>query len=159
MKDLVRILEELGCTHVKTYIQSGNAVFRHRALAPGLTKKIRAAVAAAKKFEPAVLLLTHEQLERAAKANPFREGEDDPSKLHLNFLTTKPKKPDLELLEGLRAKAERFELKQSVFYLHAPDGIGRSKLAAKVEKALGVPVTGRNWRTVQKLLELSQLAS
>ncbi len=36
-------------------------------------------------------------------------------------------------------------------YLHAPDGIGRSKLAERVEKALGVPVTARNWRTVSTL--------
>ena len=27
MKDLVKILEDLGCSQVKTYIQSGNVVF------------------------------------------------------------------------------------------------------------------------------------
>lgn len=159
MKELVQILQGLGCTHVKTYIQSGNAVFLHRAAAPALTKKIRAAVAAAKNFEPAVLLLSHEQLKRAAEANPFPEGEKDPSKLHLSFFAAKPKKPDLDLLEELRTESEHFALKPEAFYLHAPDGIGRSKLAAKVEQAIGVPITGRNWRTVQKLMEISQLAS
>jgi len=37
--------------------------------------------------------------------------------------------------------------------LHAPDGIGRSKLAAGLERLLGVPMTSRNWNTVMKLRE------
>jgi uncharacterized protein (DUF1697 family) len=41
--------------------------------------------------------------------------------------------------------------------LHAPDGIGRSKLAAKIEKTLGVPTTARNWNSVTKLLRLTEL--
>jgi uncharacterized protein (DUF1697 family) len=158
MKELAHLLEELGCAGVRTYIQSGNAVFRHRASAPGLVKKIRAAVGAAKGFEPQLLLLTEDHVARAAASNPFPEGEEDPSKLHLSFLTAKPEQPDLETLERLSANGERFELKGDVFYLHAPEGIGRSKMAAKVEKALGVPATGRNWRTVQKILEMARSA-
>jgi uncharacterized protein (DUF1697 family) len=156
MRELVALLEGVGCTHVKTYIQSGNAVLCHRASAPGLTKKIRAAVRAAKGFEPEVLLLTQDRIARAADSNPFPEGEGDPAKLHLYFLAARPRHPDLESLERLRTGGERFALEQDVFYLHAPEGIGRSKLAAKVEKALGIPATARNWRTVQKLLELAR---
>ncbi len=155
MKELVALLEELGCTGVRTYIQSGNAVFRHRASAPGLAKRIRAAVGAAKGFEPEVLLLTPDRFARAAASNPFPEGEEDPAKLHLYFLAAEPKRPDLRMLEGLCSGGERFELQKDVFYLHAPNGIGRSKMAARVEKALGVATTARNWRTVQKILELA----
>jgi uncharacterized protein (DUF1697 family) len=43
-----------------------------------------------------------------------------------------------------------------VFYLYAPDGIGRSRLAAKVEKALGVTVTARNWRTVNEIMSIAR---
>jgi uncharacterized protein (DUF1697 family) len=43
-----------------------------------------------------------------------------------------------------------------VFFLHAPEGVGRSRLAARVEKLLGVPVTDRNWRTVCKILEMAK---
>jgi hypothetical protein len=38
--------------------------------------------------------------------------------------------------------------------LYAPDGIGRSKLAAAVEKCLGVPATARNRRTIGKISDL-----
>jgi len=43
-----------------------------------------------------------------------------------------------------------------VFYLHAPDGIGRSKLAASAERLLGVPLTARNWRTICKIKDLAE---
>jgi len=55
---------------------------------------------------------------------------------------------------ALKSPREDFRLIQQVFYLHAPDGIGRSKLAEKVEKNLGVPATARNWNTVSKLLAM-----
>ena len=64
---------------------------------------------------------------------------------------------DEDLLTARKSPSERFQLADQVFYLHAPDGIGRSKLAASVEKLLGVTVTARNWRTVQKLAELVEI--
>jgi uncharacterized protein (DUF1697 family) len=66
-------------------------------------------------------------------------------------LASTPANPDLKALEGLKKKSERFFLKDKVFYLYAPEGIGRSKLAASAEKLLGVSVTDRNWRTVCKI--------
>ncbi len=156
MKELVEHLESQGCRSVRTYIQSGNAVFEHAAAAPVLTRQIRAALGAALGFEPALLLMTPKQLTRAASRNPFPEGEQDPAKLHLYFLAARPKQPDLDRLQGIAKANERFALEEDVLYLHAPDGIGRSKLAANVERVLGVSGTGRNWRTVQKLLDLTQ---
>jgi uncharacterized protein (DUF1697 family) len=63
-----------------------------------------------------------------------------------------PTNPDLGALENLKSERERFALKDGVFYLHAPDGIGRSKLAANTETSLGVAITSRNWRTVCKVM-------
>jgi len=40
--------------------------------------------------------------------------------------------------------------------VHAPEGIGRSRLAAGVESLLGVSATARNWRTVTQLLALAR---
>ena len=56
-----------------------------------------------------------------------------------------------ERLAGLRKETERFTLAGNIFYLFAPEGVGRSKLAAAAEAALGVPATARNWNTVMKL--------
>lgn len=49
-------------------------------------------------------------------------------------------------MNALKFDSEEIALIDNVFYLHAPDGIGRSKLAARVERLLGVGATARNWR-------------
>jgi uncharacterized protein (DUF1697 family) len=157
MKDLVALLENLGSQNVRTYVQSGNAVFRNgEGNASLLSNKITAAIRESRGFEPRVLLLEPEEIERAVESNPFPEAESEPKTLHVHFLASMPRNPDLGALESIKSDRERFVLKDGVFYLHAPDGIGRSKLAANAEKLLGVSMTGRNWRTVCKVMALAK---
>lgn len=157
MKELVAVLEALGARGVKTYIQSGNAVLDSEEEDPSrLCARISAAIQQRRGFAPQVLLLTREDLARAIKENPFPEAATDHKALHAGFLADTPTAPDLAALEALRSETERFVLRGAVFYLHAPDGVGRSKLAAKAERLLGVPMTSRNWQTVCKVLELAR---
>ena len=148
MHDLRDLLQDLGCEDVRTFIQSGNAVFDHPEPTSGLAGQIREAVLSKHGFEPAVLLLTMEQLEKAVQSNPFPDAVSDPSKLLLFFLAEAPEHPDLEAIENIRSDSERFALVGSVAYLHAPGGIARSRLAARFERIVGVEATARNWRTV-----------
>lgn len=157
MKGLVALLENVGLCDVRTYIQSGNAVFESEEKDTSLlSNRIRAEIRKAYGFEPHVLLLTLEEMERAVGSNPFPEAESEPKTLHLNFLASMLEHPDLDALEAIKSDRERFVLKDRVLYLHAPDGIGRSKLAANAEKLLGVPMTGRNWRTVSKVMAMAR---
>lgn len=157
MRDLRALLESVGCSDVKTYIQSGNVVFSHPDRDdPLLARKFCAAIEAKCHFLPEVMLLSARELQRAISANPFPGAMDDPKTLHLSFLASTPDQPDLERLEALKAASEAFHLADRVFYLHAPEGIGRSKLAQRVERLLGVPATGRNWRTVTRILALAK---
>ena len=157
MKELIAILEGLGAQTIKTYIQSGNAVFTSQEQHPlQLSQKIRAEIKQRRGFEPHVLLLELTDLERVMKQNPFPEAETDPKALHVSFLLSAPTNPNLKALEGLKKASERFELIDRVFYLHAPEGVGRSKLAATAEKLLGAPMTDRNWRTVCALWDIAQ---
>lgn len=153
MKELVGILEAMGYEHVRTYIQSGNVVFQSRKKvgwkdAAAIGKQ----VFAKKGFEPTVLLLSEAALQSAVEKNPL--PTTDGKALHFFFLGALPKRPDWKRLVAAQSKSEAFELRGDVFYLHAPDGIGRSRLATQVEKALGVPATARNWNTVAKLVSL-----
>jgi len=157
MRELVAVLEESGSENVQTYIQSGNVVFANPDTdASRLSRKISQEIKKRRGFEPHVLLLELEDIERAISKNPFPEAAGDPQALHAGFLASKPAKPDLKTLESLKSNSERFRLIDRVFYLHAPEGIGRSKLAANAEKLLGVPMTDRNWRTVCKIREMAQ---
>jgi uncharacterized protein (DUF1697 family) len=67
-----------------------------------------------------------------------------------------PQHPDLNMLASFKSDTERFQLLDHRFYLHAPDGVGRSRLAANAEKLLGVPMTDRNWSTVRKVWEMAK---
>jgi uncharacterized protein (DUF1697 family) len=156
MKQLVAVFEELKAEHVKTYIQSGNVVFRYRATdVTDLVRKIGAEIQNRFGFEPYILVLTLNELEAAIRNNPFTEAASSPDALHLGFMASIPQSPDVAKLEHLKQAREAFQLIGKVFYLYAPDGIGRSKLAASRERLLGVPMTDRNWNTVRKLKEMA----
>lgn|SRR5690606_7721552 len=156
MKELAALLTSEGLSNVRTYIQSGNVVFEaddeddERALSNRISRVIERASG----FRPGVHILTEEALRQAMDANPFPEATSEPSRLHLFFLMGQPDRPDFECLRSLQSPTERFELKEGVLYLHAPDGIGRSKLAASIGRCLRVEMTARNLRTVKKLSEL-----
>jgi uncharacterized protein (DUF1697 family) len=156
MKDLKVLLEELGCRDVRTYIQSGNVVFQSASSDTArLASRLTAAVQKRWGFEPHVLILTRDEFERAAAANPFPQAIDNPKAVHLFFLAERPKAPDLQACAATSIRTERFELKGRVFYLFSPDGFGTSKLATRAERFLGVAATARNWRTVTTLLEMA----
>ena len=156
MKELVAILEGMGARNARTYIQSGNAVFDGaEADMAQHSARLAAAIAKRRGFEPAVHVMTAASLAKALAENPFPEATGDPASLHLGFLASPPKRPDLETLARLKKASERFHLARGVFYLHAPEGIGRSKLAAGAEKAIGVSMTSRNWRTACKVMEMA----
>ena len=155
MAGLKALLTGLGFTHIRTYIQSGNVVFEGPGPARDLEARIGAAVAASYGFSPRVLCLTPDELTEVITSNPYPEAAVEPKSLHVSFLSTTPDSPDLSALEEVRASSERFELIHRAFYLHAPDGIARSRLAQRVEVVLGVPATSRNWRTVSKIQELA----
>ncbi|MEZ4714044.1 MAG: DUF1697 domain-containing protein [Caldilineaceae bacterium] len=157
MKELVAVLQGLGLQNVKTYIQSGNVVFQsERADAAALSQEISAAIGESHGFAPAILLLGLAELSAAMTANPFPEGVDEPKSLHLFFMDAIPEEADFEALAALQGENERFVRIDKVFYLHAPDGIGRSKLAERLSRVWKVTMTARNWRTVCKVMEMAQ---
>jgi len=154
MKQLVADIESLGGTSVRTYIQSGNAVFQSpRRSATRFATDLASQIEQSRGFRPAVLVMPATKLEMASAANPFIDAE--PRAMHYYFCVQPPSSPNMDAIETATAPSERHALIDQVFYLHAPDGIGRSKLAAKVEQSLDVATTARNGRTVQKLIELA----
>jgi uncharacterized protein (DUF1697 family) len=158
MKALVRIVAEHGYTGMKTYIQSGNIVFRSTsAKAEMFARIVGDGIVAKYGFRPGIMVLSAKEIKKAVDANPFPKAGTEPKSLHLYFLADTPNDPDFEALNRLKAENESFRLIGRVFYLHAPDGVGRSKLAARAEKLIGVEATARNWNTVTKLLEMAHV--
>lgn len=155
MKALAAALESAGFQSVRTYIQSGNVLFRSpSADARAIAGRIARLIESAFDCKPAVLVIDRAELAAAVRANPFPSASDDHRSLHLYFLTDRAKSPDLEALRRVDAGREAFALKGGVFYLWTPDGFAASVLRSRIERCLGVPATARNWRTANELLKL-----
>jgi len=146
MADLRGMLEDVGCTDVKTYVQSGNAVFETKLAEAKLTKAIEAALASYMGRPIATTLRTMKELEAIVANNPLPEHEDEPSRLCVTFLSHVPTKAELAPLAGKDFTPERFVARGREIYTWHPDGQGRSPLRGAV--------TTRNWNTVQKLLAM-----
>lgn len=144
MKPLKELLEKAGYLNVRTYIQSGNIVLDAAVNPDG---ELGSLIKDSFGFEPDVMLLTRDEFTAATDANPFSGAGNT---IHFYFCQNTPQL-DQPLLDALLGPSESYEVAGDVFYLHAPDGIGRSKLVAKIESCLGVAATGRNLNTVNKL--------
>ncbi len=156
MADLAAILEASGARGVRTWIQSGNAVFdADPADARAFAASVSAAIRERHGFAPHVLVVPAAALRAVIERNPYPEAAADPTSLHVFFLDAEPAAPDHASLARVAAPDERYAVDGAVCYLHVPSGLGRSKLALKLEKGLGVPATARNWNTVLKLAALA----
>ena len=154
MRDLRELLTASGLVNVRTYIQSGNVVFECDETAPtSLAERIQSVVEEAAGFAPRVVVFDKTRFLDAVNLNPFPEAE--PKTVNVTFMAHPPADPDLDRLGRLKNGSERYQLIESCFYLHAPDGIGRSKLAAAIESSLGVPGTSRNGRSLAKIAEMT----
>lgn len=163
MADLRSVLAGLGHADVATLIQSGNAVFTgDGTVGPGeLGAAIEAALEERCGFRPAATVRAGRQLRRIVEGNPFAHlGED---RLHVAFMVRPVEEAVVARLprgagaagEQLGATGEQFAVVDQEVYLHLPDGVGRSKLPARLERRIGSPLTLRNWRTVRKLCEMA----
>jgi uncharacterized protein (DUF1697 family) len=155
MKALASALEAAGFQSVRTYIQSGNILFRSTSSDAGaLASRIGRLIERNFSCAPVVVVLSRAKLAAAIRGNPFPDADGNHKSLHLYFLASRPRSPDLDSLACLDAGREAFRLKGSVFYLSTPDGFADSVLRSRIERCLGVPATARNWRTVNELLKL-----
>jgi|SRR5579883_17615 uncharacterized protein (DUF1697 family) len=148
MADLKALCESLGFADIETYVQSGNVVFR-AAFGEGTSVAARLEEAIERRFGFRSAVVAR---------NPFagREGLE-PAKLLVHFLARDPEPGARAKLESLPPAPEEWRLEGRELYIYFPNGMGRPKLSMpKVERALAVPGTGRNWNTVHRLLEMAE---
>ena len=148
MKNLSTLCTGLGFENVRTYIQSGNVVFKSRLgrarVLAGLERALTAHMG--KKID--VVLRDASELRHVLEANPFREFE--PSKVTVAFCTMPVDKKAFANVVG--PGGEQVVVASQEIYVYYPDGMGRSKL--KMPKTDCV-WTVRNINTVTKLLAIA----
>lgn len=156
MADLKALYESLGLTSVHTLLQSGNVVFASDDDAPTITTHIQAAIRESYGFDVDVLVIPAERFKAIAAENPFGNDDSiDGSQLLITFLEPAPSDAAVAVLLDGHTGTEVMRYAEGTLFIHYPDGMGRSKLDNKrIERALKVTGTGRNRKTVNKILAL-----
>jgi uncharacterized protein (DUF1697 family) len=153
MAGLRSLLEELGYEDARTYIQSGNALFRAAGSAAAIAKVIEQGVEQELGVGTTVLLRTSAELTKVARKHPFGSA----AKVHVVFLSAKPTAARVKALDPPYGPGEELLVAGREVYLNLPQGVGRTKLSLPwLERALGVEGTKRSWNTVVKLAELCE---
>jgi uncharacterized protein (DUF1697 family) len=157
MDHLRTSFEALGFNQVKTFIQSGNVVFKAAKLSPtAISKQIEERVLRDFGFSVSVISRTQDEMDKAIHNNPLlRRSEIDPTKLHVTFLSEAPAPPALKKFEALIAAPDQARCVGKEIYFYLPNGVSQSSWAKTPwERALSVVTTTRNWKTVNSIYQM-----
>jgi uncharacterized protein (DUF1697 family) len=148
MKDLTVVLEELGHTDVKTYLNSGNATFESSARsAQKIAAEVEGALRTRLNLDVRCCVRKDAELRAALDSLP-----DLPGYVAITVLFDKPSAKALADFLDTDWSPEVVKGNDQVIYIgfqHA----GKTKLNnARIEKALGVGATARTPSTLRKLL-------
>jgi len=158
MTELKALFDSLRLRDAKTYLQSGNVVFRSdetdRAV---LTSRIEEGIRKKSGLEVKIILRAADELRKVIAANPLPPEDRNPSGLLVAFLGGPITKEAKALLTSLKIPSEDLHFGKQELYFYFPEGIATSKLSnALTEKKVGVNVTARNWNTVNALLKMAE---
>ena len=159
MEELKTIYASLGLEDPRTYVQSGNVIFKtsERNLTR-LAANISAAIEKSSGIRSDVILRTTAEWKRTIDRNPFSaRPEIHPSKLLVSFLASDPG-PEIRLqVLAIKTEPEELHFVGRELYIYFPNGIGRPKLSLpRIERMLKTPSTGRNWNSVTKMFALAK---
>lgn len=160
MQDLREMFENMGFGNVQTYIQSGNVLFDTdesdpTALTHSITKKIESEFG----HEVPVMIRTPKHLNKLINKNPFHDKHEDPFKLYVTFFLGSPSPEKQQDIRDLSSDIEKFDFVDGDL-LSLIDKKTDQKVNFSnnyVEKVIGIPGTGRNWRTVNKMLKMASI--
>lgn len=158
MEALRVALQELPLQNISTYIQSGNILFSAAKDNPRIyEQQISDKIMERFGFEVSVIVLTPAELETTVSENPFfSKTTEDSTQPYVGFFSAMPDKADVEALKSMDFKGDEFVVIGKRIYLWYAESAGATKLSnALIEKKLRVTSTARNWKTVKKLIALS----
>lgn len=155
MADLRDMFADLGYRDARTYIQSGNIVFRAAGSEHDIVRAIRAGIHDTFDLDIPVVVRTSRAFAAVSHTHPLSTTVADPRFLMVAFLDRSPEAPVEERIDASAYGPDRFEQAGREIFLAYPNGSGRSKLNHTLfERRLGVVATIRNWRTVRALADM-----
>jgi uncharacterized protein (DUF1697 family) len=157
MPELRSVLAEAGFSDVRTYVASGNVVLSSRSDPASVAAEAERLIAERFGFDVDVIVRTRDELAEVVACNPLGDVADDPKRYQVTFLEEEVSAEALGRIDLASFEPERLMSVGRELYSWHPEGIGRSKLWAKVASRGGVGARGtaRNWNTVTTLLEMA----
>ncbi|MGC0337009.1 DUF1697 domain-containing protein [Streptomyces sp. SLBN-8D4] len=159
MADLRTLMEGLGHDGVRSYLQSGQAVFTAgHGDEESLAAELTAAIEKRFGFPVDVIVRDHAYLKAIVDDCPFPAAELEGKQLHVTYFSAPVDADRFAEIDRTAHLPEEFRLGDRALYLYAPNGLGRSKLAEYLSRPRlnkGVIATSRNWNTVVKLVEMT----
>ncbi|AUS05516.1 DUF1697 domain-containing protein [Pseudotamlana carrageenivorans] len=156
MAELRELFSGSGLENVQTYIQSGNVLFQSSEdNLQKLELKIHQAIKSHFDFDVPVVVKTHEDLQSIFDGCPFSEEKKKNS--YFTFLFESPKQEAIEVVSGLSFPNEEFIITPECIYFYSAIGYGKAKCSNNFfERKLKIRATARNYKTLVKLLALSE---
>ena len=148
MEDLRRIADDLGLESARTYIASGNLLFRSGRPETSLKSGLEAALAKHMGAPVPVMIRSARELDGVVQANPF--GGEPGNRVVAIFLDRAP--PAAAGEEARNVDGERMALGVREIYVHYPRGQGPSRLVIPA----AAEGTARNMNTVANLAQLAR---
>jgi len=155
MLELRSLLTLEGYQNLRTYIQSGNVILesaedRLKAIEDTVQKAIHSKFG----FDVPVIAKTRKELQLIFEACPFSEVEKENS--YFILLSSVPKKSLVEEVMTITFENEYFHIIKDCLYFYSSIGYGRTKFNMNsFEKKLKVTATSRNYKTMLKLMAMS----
>ena len=162
MRELTACIESLGGREVRTYIQSGNAVFTlDTPMAAGWATALADSIKRSAGLSTPVIVFRAAEFRAIMRRNPYlaRGSATDPAHLHVYLLSEKATASALAKLDPDRSPGDTFIATPRAIYLHLPHGVARTKITNQyVDTTLGLTSTARNWRTMNAIAALLDAA-
>lgn len=154
MPALVRLYQELGCTYVQSYIQSGNIVFNSESSTAVLEEAIINAIREQFDYTVPVFVREVSFFKNIVANNPFQL-----EKLDFLYITILKSSISEDLVSAMQLKQweeDKFIVYNNVIYVYCPNGYGRTRLNNNFfETKAKTWATTRNWKTITELLKLA----
>jgi uncharacterized protein (DUF1697 family) len=159
MKELPDLFLKLGLGDVKTYIQSGNIIFKNETGQNDAVIEEKIEQEIKKKFDAkvSVMLRSVSDLKSLASRNPFlKEPDFEPSRMAVIFLQEKASQDAINKVKDIDYPPDKFSISGREIFIYCPNGFGRTKLYTNFfEKKMGVIGTSRNWKTISTLVDMT----
>lgn len=157
MRALCEMYGSLGLRDAITYVNSGNVAFRSdEADRSALISLLQRSIDDNFGFRCDLVLRTAAELRDVISRNPFAgRPEVEPEKLLVVFLAHDPDPAGCAKVAALEIAPEEIVIDGRELFIYYANGMARPKLTWPIlERNLRVTGTGRNWNTVERLLEM-----